>query len=140
MASLFGGDAQVNISTAGSSSDTNFAPTFNVGSGRFNSTSGLTDYEQTTHNVDQKASSELSASAVIPVNSKTGNNSASNLSKIKQNEEKQPTKSYKVDSSPGTNFVPGGVPQFSNIDSNQIIKYGAIAGGALLIYLLIKRK
>ncbi len=142
MASLIGGDAQTNSVSGSSVSNSVLNPTFNVGSGNFDTTSKNESTSRLTNDLDQKSSSDLSASAVVPINSKTGNNSAQNLQK-KQPLETQPTKSVRISSTPGQNFMPADVssiPSFGNIDSNSIIKYGAIAGGVILLYLFASRK
>ncbi len=143
MASLIGGDAQTNSVSGSSVSNSVLNPTFNVGSGNFDTTSKNESTSRLTNDLDQKSSSDLSASAVVPINSKTGNNRAQNLQK-KQPQDSQPIKSARILSAPGQNFMPAdassSIPSFGNIDSNSIIKYGAIAGAAILLYLFASRK
>ncbi len=142
MSSLIGGDAQTNSVSGSSVSNSVLNPTFNVGSGNFDTTSKNESTSRLTNDLDQKSSSDLSASAVVPINSKTGNNRAQNSQK-KQPLESQPINSARISSTPGQNFMPADVssiPSFGNIDSNSIIKYGAIAGGAILLYLFASRK
>ncbi len=142
MSSLIGGDAQTNSVSGSSVSNSVLNPTFNVGSGNFDTTSKNESSSRLTNDLDQKSSSDLSASAVVPINSKTGNNRAQTSQK-KQPQDSQPIKSARISSTPGQNFMPADVssiPSFGNIDSNSIIKYGAIAGGVILLYLFASRK
>ncbi len=142
MSSLIGGDAQTNSVSGSSVSNSVLNPTFNVGSGNFDTTSRNESTSRLTNDLDQKSSSDLSASAVVPINSKTGNNRAQTSQK-KQPLESQPINSARISSTPGQNFMPADVssiPSFGNIDSNSIIKYGAIAGGVILLYLFASRK
>ncbi len=142
MSSLIGGDAQTNSVSGSSVSNSVLNPTFNVGSGNFDTTSKNESSSRLTNDLDQKSSSDLSASAVVPINSKTGNNRAQTSQK-KQPQDSQPIKSAIISSTPGQNFMPADVssiPSFGNIDSNSIIKYGAIAGAAILLYLFASRK
>ena len=142
MSSLIGGYAQTNSVAGSSVSSSILNPTFNVGSGNFDTQSRNESSSRLDNKFDQKSSSDLSASAVIPVNSKTGNNDA-RTSQKKETQDAQPTGSSRISSAPGQNFMPkhsSSIPDFSNIDSSSIMKYGMLAGGAILLYLFASRK
>ncbi len=140
MSSLFGGNSQSNQSQNNVS---NINPIFQFG----NDNKTKSDLEGTISsatNPTQKDSMELSASAVVPVNSKTGNNKASSEFK-KEASSIADVKNFSNDipnvnpfSSPMS--ASSIIPDFSSSNNNKYIYAAGFVFASFLAFYIFKKK
>ena len=140
MGSLFGGSSESNQSL---DSITNFNPSIQIGTGNDTSSDFQGEISSET-NPQLKDSMELSASAVVPVNSKTGDNKASSAfqkkvpatSELATKTNALSTNTKRVSTPIFTKQL---LPNF-NLSNNDKYIYAGLAVASLFAFYIIKRE